>query len=363
MFSNRSEFLRQTLKTAATIAGWVAVYLLGSYIYFALTCHLVEGTPALLIPSLMPLSALSAWVSWQIEDEIKPVQAKAPGNEGRASFLPLLYMSVFYSAVVEGFLYEWFLHGGLRPWLRIVLDLLWLSPFFTDAAATYVYERLLGENHQEATNYVSTRLPSFVVPLLGFWLVFSVVGNEVSNPILSFMVFDFGIIVWTVFFTWANHADLPQSLGTSRYAFLRHLGILNDILSRPLGRIYRWKFFGSYLLDLLILIYSLAIASELWLANVASLTVLGTIVAVTFAFWKGREFWMENRRLPDSTRTPTFTAIECRQAIYWPVGIQLYSSDAAPFRVEDAAHLALELDDPVLTLQLPVENPRHHLER
>jgi hypothetical protein len=363
MFSNRSEFLTQMLKTAATIAGWVAVYLSGSTLYFALIYHFVEGTPALLIPSLMPLSALSAWVSWQIEEEMAPDYAKAPGKNGRASILPLLYMSVFYSSVVEGFLYEWFLHGGLRPWLRIVLDLVWLSPFFTDAAATYVYERLLGENHQEATNYVSTRLPSFVVPLLGFWFVFSVAGNEISNPILSFMIFDFGIIVWTVFFTWANRADLPQSLGTSRYAFLRHLGVLNDILSRPLGRIYRWKFFGSYLLDLLILIYSLAIASELWLANVASLTTMATIVAVTFAFWKGCEFWMENHRLPDSTRTPTFTTKECRQTIHWPVGIQLYSFDAVPFPVEDAAQLVLKLDDPVLTLQLPVENPRHQLER
>lgn len=255
------------------------------------------------------------------------------------------------------------MHGGLRPWLRIVLDLFWLSPFFTDAAATYVYERLLGENHQEATNYVSTRLPSFVVPLLGFWFVFSVAGNEISNPILSFMIFDFGIIVWTVFFTWANHADLPQSLGTSRHAFLRHLAVLNDILSRPLGRVYRWKFFGSYLLDLLILIYSLAVVSELWLANVASLTVLATIMAVSFAIWKSCEFWMENRRLPDFTRTPTFTANECRQTIDWPIGIRVYSSAAMPFPVEDAAQLALKLDDPILTLQLPVENPRHRLER
>jgi hypothetical protein len=362
MFWNRSEFLPQMLKTAATITGWVAVYLLGSCLYFALTYHLVESTPALLIPSLMPLSALSAWVSWQIEEEIGPVYVKPSGKNGKASILPLLYMSVFYSSVVEGFLYEWFLHGGLRPWLRIGLDLLWLSPFFTDAAATYVYERLLGENHQGATNYVSTRLPSFVVPLLGFWFVFSVVGNEISNPILSFIIFDFGIIVWTVFFTWANRVDLPQNLRTSRYGFLRHLGILNDILSRPLGRVYHWKFFGSYLLDLLILIYSLAIASELWLANVASLTTLATIMAVTFAFWKGCEFWMENHRLPDSTRTPTFTTKGCRQTIHWPVGIQLYSSDAVSFPGEDAAQLVLKLDDPVLTLPLPVENPRHRLE-
>jgi hypothetical protein len=362
MFSNRSEFLTQTIKTAATIAGWVAVYLLGSSLYFALTYHLVEGTPALLIPSLMPLSALSAWVSWRIEGGIEPVHANASRKNGKAYILPLLYMSVFYSSVVEGFLYEWFLHGGLRPWLRIVLDLLWLSPFFTDAAATYVYERLLGENHQQATNYISTRLPSFVVPLLGFWFVFSVVGNEISNPILSFMIFDFGIIVWTVFFTWANHADLPRSLGTSRYAFLRNLGVLNDVLSRPLGRIYRWKFFGSYLLDLLILIYSLAIASELWLANVASLTTLTTIVAVIFALWKGCEFWMEKHRLPDSTRTPAFTTRDYRPTIHRPVGIQLYYSEAVSFPGEDAAQLGLKLDDPILALQPSVEHPRQRLE-
>lgn len=310
------------LRTTATIGGCVVVYLLGSCLYFSLTSDLVERTPALLIPSLIPLSALSAWVSWQIEEEIEPVYVKPSVNNGKASILPLLCMSVFYSSVVEGFLYEWFLHGGLRPWLRIGVDLLCLSPFFTDAAATYVYQRLLGKNHQYATNYVSTRLPSFVVPLLGFWSVFSIVGNEISSPILSFMVFDFGIIVWTVFFTWANHIDLPENLRTSRSAFLRRLGALNDILSRPLARVYRWKFVGSYLLDLLILIFSLAIASELWLANIASPTTLATIMAVTFAVWKGCEFWMEEDRLPDSSCTVTPTAEESRHTIHWPVGIR-----------------------------------------
>lgn len=104
MASNRPEFLTQLTKTAATIAGWIAVYLLGSYFYFAVTYHLIEGKPALLIPSLMPLSALSAWVSWQIEEEIEPVHGKAPGKDSKATILPLLYMSVFYSSVVEGFL-------------------------------------------------------------------------------------------------------------------------------------------------------------------------------------------------------------------------------------------------------------------
>ena len=166
------------LKTAATVAGWLGVYLLGSYLYFSITYDVVLRTPVLLLPSLMPLSALSAWVSRQIEEEIEPANVGPSMNTRRTSILPLLSMSVFYSSVVEGFLYEWFLHGDLRPLLRIGLDLLWLSPFFTDAAATYVYERLLGENHQRATNYVATQLPSFVVPLLGFWFIFSVVGNE-----------------------------------------------------------------------------------------------------------------------------------------------------------------------------------------
>ena len=304
MYWNRSEYLPQMLKTAAKVAGWLWVYLLGSYLYFSLTFEVVLRTPALLLPSLMPLSALSAWISWQIEEEIEPAYVKPSVNTGKASILPLLYMSVSYSSVVEGFLYEWFLHGNLRPLLRIGLDLLWLSPFFTDAAATYVYERLLGENHQSAANYVATQLPSFVVPLLGFWFIFSVVGNEISNPILSFMIFDFGIIVWTVFFTWANHVDLPESLRTSPYRLLRRLGVLNDILSRPLGRVYRSKYFGSCLLDLLILIFSLAVASELWLADVASPTTLATIMAITFAIWKACEFWMENHRLPHSNHTP-----------------------------------------------------------
>jgi hypothetical protein len=351
------------LKAAATIGGWVGVYLLGSYLYFSLTYHLVESAPALLIPLLMPLSALSALVSWRIEEEIEPFFVQPSLNRGKASILPLLYMSVFYSSVVEGFLYEWFLHGGLRPWLRIGLDLIWLSPFFTDAAATYVYKRLLGDNHENATGYVSTRLPSFVVPLLGFWFVFSVAGNEVSNPILSFMIFDFGIIVWTVFFTWANQVDLPKSLRASRYGFLRRIGVLNDILSRPLGRVYRWKHFGSYLLDLLILIFFLAIASELWLADAAAPTTLAAIMALAFAVWKGREFWLENFRLADSTRTPTSTPKQRREKIYAPGGIRLYSSDPVSFPGEDAAQLVLEQDGPVLAAPLSVENPPHPLER
>ncbi len=294
------------------------MYLLGSYLYFALTYDLVNRTPALLIPFLMPVGALSAWVSWEIEKKIEPIHltpyGTPCGNGGHASILPLLYMSVFYSSIVEGFLYEWFLHGGLRPWLRIGVDLFWLSPFFVDAAATYVYIRLVGENHERAVNHVSTRLPSFVIPLLGFWSVFSVAGNEISNPLLSFMVFDFGIVVWNIFFMWANHANLPERLRTSPSHFLRRLGLVNDILSRPLGRIYRCKFFGSYLRDLIFLIFSLAMASELWLANIAPPAALAVVVATAFAVWKGREFWME-KRLPESTRASMVTAEESRQAI------------------------------------------------
>src|ERR1700722_10464565 len=187
MFWNPSQYVPNALRTAATIAGWIAVYLLGSYVYFALTYPLLVSTPALLIPSLIPLSAFSAWVSWQIEEQLEPAYVEPAVGVREASILPLLYMSVFYSSVVEGFLYEWFLHGGLRPWLRIALDLLWLSPFFTDAAATYVYKRFVGETHEGAADYVATRLPSFIVPLHGLWLVFSVAGNGISNPVLSFM--------------------------------------------------------------------------------------------------------------------------------------------------------------------------------
>ena len=361
MFWNRSEYLPKMLKTSATVAGWLGVYLLGSYLYFSLTSDVVLRSPALLLPSLMPLGALSAWVSWQIEEELVPACVKPSVTTGKASILPLLCMSVFYSSVVEGFLYEWFLHGDLRPLLRIGLDLMWLSPFFTDAAATYVYERLLGENHQRATNYVATQLRSFAVPLLGFWFIFSVVGNEISNPILSFMIFDFGIIVWTVFFTWANQVDLPETLRTSPYGLLRRLGVLNDILSRPLGRVYRSKLFGSCLLDLLILIFSLAIASELWLADVASPTTLATVMAITFAGWKACEFWMENHRLAQSNHTPKPDTNDFRDAIHWPIGIRVYFFDTASVQAKDAVELVLKLDDPVLTPLFPVENPRHEL--
>lgn len=113
-------------------------------------------------------------------------------------------------------------------------------------------------------------------------------GNEVSNPILSFMIFDFGIVVWTISFTWANRVDLQESLRTSPHEFLRRLGALNDVLSRPLARVYRWKLFGSYLPDLVILIFALAIGSDLWLANIiASPITLATIMAVGFTVWKG----------------------------------------------------------------------------
>jgi hypothetical protein len=294
------------LKMTAKIAAWIGVYLLVSCLYFTLTSDFVKTAPVLMIPLLMPLSTLSAWVSGRIEVVIEPEYLKSPDNGGK-SILPLLFMSVFYSSVVEGFLYEWFLHGDLRPRLRIAIDLLWLSPFFTDAAATYVYIRLSGENHQYAVHHVSARLPSFIVPLLGFWSVFSVIGNEISNPILSFIVFDFGIIVWTVFFTWANHVDLPDHLRTSQYRLLRRLGLLNDILSRPLERVYRWQSFGSFLVDLLILIFSLAIASELWLADVASLTTLAISMAMGFAVWKAYEFWMEYPELADYSDAPILT--------------------------------------------------------
>jgi hypothetical protein len=310
MFWDRWQSLAQTLKTAAAIGGWVVVYLLGSHVYFALTYDVVTSTPALLIPLLMPLSALSAWVSWKIEEEIEPAYIKASSNCSETSILPLLYMSVFYSSVVEGFLYEWFLHGGLRPWLRIGIDLLFLSPFFTDAAATYVYIRLVGESHESAMKHISTRLVTFVIPLLGIWSVFSIVGNETTNPILSFMIFDFGIIVWTVFFAWANQVDLPETLRTSQYGFWRRAGLLNEILSRPLARVYRWRFFGSYLRDLLVLIFSLAIASELWLANLASRTTLAAVMAITFAVWKVSEFWIEKRGVPNSSRASTGSAQE-----------------------------------------------------
>jgi hypothetical protein len=362
---NQSEYSSNSLKTAATIAGWIAAYLLGSYFYFALTYHLLFSTPALLIPCLMPLSALSAWVSWQIEEQLEPAFIESRADTREASILPLLYMSVFYSSVVEGFLYEWFLHGGLRPWLRIGVDLFWLSPFFTDAAATYMYKRFVGENHDCAANYVATRLPSFIVPLLGLWFVFSVAGNEISNPILSFMVFDVGIIMWTVFFTWANRVDLPANLRCSRYRFVRRLGVLNDVLSQPLGRVYRWKYFGAYLLDLIILIFSLAVASELWLANVASPTTLAAILALTFAVWKTSDFWIERHRPRESTRTPTRATKESEQTISWPVEIRLYSRDAVSCAAEEAVELVLKLDDlhtPAIMSRLPVEKPPHELE-
>ena len=129
-----------------------------------------------------PLSALSAWVSWRIEEEIEPFFVQPSVNQGKASILPLLYMSVFYSSVVEGFLYEWFLHGGLRPWLRIGPDQFALikSPFFTDAAITYLYKRLLYDNHQNATDCVSTRLPSFVVPFAWILVSFPGSGDDVK---------------------------------------------------------------------------------------------------------------------------------------------------------------------------------------
>ncbi len=303
IFGHRSKTRRRFVRSTMIVGGCAAVYLLVSYVYFKLTYNFVERTPALLIPSLMPISALSH-ISWQIEEEIEPLCTEPLIGSGKQTFLPLLYMSIIYSSVVEGFLYEWFLHGALFPSLRIAIDLLWLSPFFADAAATYVYKRLLGENHEDATTYVSTRLPSFVVPLLVFWSVFSVLGNEISNPILSFMTFDLGIIVWTVFFTWANSVDLPEILRTSRHGFLRGLGLLNNFLSRPLGWVYRRKYFGSYLRDVLILVFSLSIASELWLAHTASWTSLVTILAATFTAWKGWEFWMKNDRLPEPTRNP-----------------------------------------------------------
>lgn len=341
MFWNRSQYVPNALKAAATIAGWIAVYLLGSYVYFALTYPLLASTPAMLIPSLIPLSALSAWVSWQIEEQLEPAYVESAVGTREASILPLLYMSVFYSSIVEGFLYEWFLHGGLRPWVRIALDLFCLSPFFTDAAATYVYKRFVGETHDGAANYVATRLPSFIVPLLGLWFVFSVAGNVISNPILSFMVFDVGIIVWTVFFTWANRVDLPGSLRSSRYRFVRRLGMLNDILSRPLGRVYRWKYFGAYLRDLVILLFSLAIACELWLANVASSLSLAAVLILTFACWKACEFWMQRRRSPDSAGDATRAT-------------------------KDAVELVLRLDGhlrmPSTISSLPVEKPLHELQ-
>lgn len=357
MFWKRSEYLPQMLKPVATIAGWVGVYLLGSYLYFSLTYDFVLRMPVLLIPSLMPLSVLSAWVSWQIENEIEPAYVKCPINALKESFLPLLFMSVIYSSVVEGFLYEWCLHGDLRPVFRIGLDLLFLSPFFTDAAATYAYERLLGEDHQSATNYVATRLPSFVVPLLAFWLVFSVVGNEISNPVLSFMIFDFGIIIWTVFFTWANHVDLPENLRTSRYRFVRQLGELNNVLSRPLARVYRSRLFGTYLLDLLILIFSLAVVSELWLADVASGITLATIMATMFAVWKISEIWIGNfgQRIPNQTPKPATE--KYRHTFQLPIGFHLYPFETELFTVEKSIQLVVNLGATASTLPVTVERP------
>jgi hypothetical protein len=354
---NRSEYVPQMLKTASKIAGWIGVYLLGSYVYFSLTYDIVLRTPALLIPSLMPLSALSAWVSWKIENEIQRAHVEPSTRAAKASILPLLYMSVIYSSVVEGFLYEWCLHGDLRPVFRIGLDLLFLSPFFTDAAATYVYERLLGEDHQSATNYVGTRLPSFVVPLLGFWFVFSVAGNTISSPVLSFMVFDFGIIVWTAFFTWANQVDLPENLRTSPNRFLRRLGVLNDFLSRPLGRVYRSRLFGDYLMDLLILIFSLAVASELWLADVATATTLATIMAGTFAAWKTRDIWIGSYRLIDPNHLPIPAIEKHRHTTQWPIGMPLYSLEREPFPVEEAIQLVLNLNDPSTIQKSQVQAP------
>jgi hypothetical protein len=149
-----------------------------------------------------------------------------------------------------------------------------------------------------------------------------------------------------LFHIWANHVNLPETLRTSPYRLLRRLGVLNDILSRPLGRVYRSKLFGSCLLDLLILIFSLAIASDLWLADVASPTTLATIMAITFAVWKACEFWMENYRLPDSNHTPKPATKDFRDTIHWPIGIQLYSFDASSIPAKDAVELVLNLKIP-----------------
>ena len=175
------------------------------------------------------------------------------------------------------------------------------------------------------------------------------------------MIFDFGIIIWTVFFTWANHVDLPEYLRKSPYRLFRRLGVLNDILSRPLGRVYRSKLFGSCLLDLLILIFSLAVASELWLADVGSGTTLATIMAVTFVVWKACEFWMENHRLPDSNHAPKPDTKDFIDTIHWAIGIRVDSFDAASVPARDAVELVLKLHCPVLTPLLPVENPRQGL--
>jgi hypothetical protein len=194
------------------------------------------------------------------------------------------------------------------------------------------------------------------VPLLGFWFAFSVAGNEISNPVLSFMVFDFGIIVWTVFFTWANQVDLPENLRTSRHPFLRGLGVLNDFLSRPLGRVYRSRLFGDYLLDLLILIFSLAVVSELWLADVASATSLATIMTVTFAAWKTINIWIGNRRLRDPNHTPMPTTEKYRHAIHWSIGMPLYSLERESFPADEPTQLVLNLDDPAPTFPVTIEN-------
>jgi hypothetical protein len=288
-WQNRSESRRAAAEASAVSIAWTVLFLLGSYLYFKYTAAFFENKPALLLPSMIPISIFSAWVSWQIEEAIEPTLVESPVDSEEASILPLLYMSVLYSSVVEGFLYEWVLHGQLRPWIRIAIDLFVLSPFFADPAATYVYKRFLGESHRVAKNYVAIRLPTFIVPLLAFWTVFSVLGNVIANPILSFMTFNFGIIVWTVFFTWANHVELPELLKTSRHRFLRRLGRLNDRLSEPLERVYSHDLFGSYLVDLLFLTFCLAIASELWLAGVASSRALAIALAAAFAVWKGFE--------------------------------------------------------------------------
>jgi hypothetical protein len=297
-WKNRSEFQRTAVGTSGIILGWSVFFLLGSYLYFKYTASFFENRPALLLPSMLPISIFSAWVSWQIEEAIEPAFVEPSVSSSEVSILPLLYMSVFYSSVVEGFLYEWVLHGNLRPWIRIAIDLFVLSPFFADPAATYVYKRFLGESHRVAKNYVAIRLPAFIVPLLVFWTVFSVPGNVISNPILSFMTFNFGIIVWTVFFTWANHVDLPDLLRTSQYGFVRRLGKVNERLTEPLEWIYSRDLFGTYLVDLLFLTFCLAIASELWLADVASPTILGIILAIMFGAWKAFDYGKEKHRYP-----------------------------------------------------------------
>jgi hypothetical protein len=259
---------RQTILWVAT--KWFAVHLVASLGYYLLTDDWATHYPEWLLPALVPIGFIEALVSWRIEQRIEKTPVATDIPEERVSLtIPYAIGYIIYVSVVEGALYEWLLPHVPTVWMRTVIDILFLSPLVMDPLAALILHRMGGRNQDEAMMEIEERLPFFFVATSPVWGTVSYFVNRYSptNPILSYLILSFGIVIWCTIFALSNRINLYQL--TQRTYGLRWYGRVAMFFSLPLKAIYkarkRYFDFSRYLQFIGAALPAVIISQQAWL--------------------------------------------------------------------------------------------------